>query len=113
MAKITDYSEVVQEITDQLDATETTIEEVLGRDLAILCVLNIYMTNDICQGFGQDFHNGVSVISSLQRISVIVGKRSSFFKDDFAICQYEDLSDDISEILMIWTAAYDRIVFDN
>lgn len=112
MAKITDYSEVTAEITTQLDMVETAIEDVLGRDLAILCILNIYMTNDICQGFGQDFHNGVSVISSPQRISVIVGKKSSFYKDDTNICEYTSLEDDISEIILIWTAAYDRIVFD-
>lgn len=111
MAKIEDYNLVKEEIVNQLTKKEFAIDGLLGRQLAVLCVLNIYMTNDVCKGFGQDYHNKVSVISSQRRISVIVDRNSSMFQDDFPICQYEDLADDIHEILIILQAAYDRIQF--
>lgn len=111
MAKVTDYSTVATEIDAQLDATAYEIDALLGREIATLCVLNIYMTNDLCTGFGQDFNQRVSIISSRQRISVIVDHHSSNFKDDFPLCQYVDLTDDVHEILMILQAAYDRIQF--
>lgn len=109
MAKITDYSIIQAEIIAQLTETAYEIDALLGRELAVLVVTNIYMTNDVCVGFGQDFNQKISVISSRQRISMIVDGHSSFFKDDYPICQYIDLANDIHEILMIMQAAYDRI----
>lgn len=111
MAKETDYAIVQQHIEQHLQATEWQIEEVFGHDLLVLAVLNIYMTNDLCRGFGQDFLDGKSIISSRRIISVIIGRHSSLFKDNNYICLYEDLDGDINEILMIMQAAYDRIQF--
>ena len=111
MAKVTDYAIVQQAIEAALDDGTWSIEELLGRELATLVVLNIYYTNDVCVGFGQDFHNKVSVISGRQRISVIVQSNSSMYKDDGPICRYDDLADDVNEILIVMQAAYDRIQF--
>lgn len=109
MAKITDYSIVQAEIARQLALNDYDIVEILGEDLALLAVLNIYMTNDVCKGFGQDFQEKVSVISSRQRISVIIGRKASNYKNDEPICLYRDLSDDINEILMLIQTVFDRL----
>ena len=111
MAKVTNYNEVIAAIEVALQGQDYFLVDLVGHDLAVLAILNIYMTNDVCKGFGQDFHNGTSIISSRQRISVIVNKNSSMFKDDFNICLYDDLSSDIAEIIIISQAAYDRIQF--
>ena len=87
MAKIMDYTEVAREIARQLALNNYDIVDYLGYDLTLLAVLNIYETNDVCKGFGQDFHNGWSVIA------------------------YESLTDDIHEILMVIQAVIDRMDF--
>lgn len=109
MAKIMDYTDVAREIARQLALNDYDIVEYLGYDLTLLAVLNIYETNDVCKGFGQDFHNGWSVISSPQRISMIYGRKSSYYKVDDVICAYESLDDDIHEILMVIQAVIDRM----
>lgn len=109
MAKLMDYTEVAREIARQLALNEYDIVEYLGYDLTLLAVLNIYETNDVCKGFGQDFHNGWSVISSPQRISLIYGRKSSYYKVDDVICAYESLTDDIHEILMVIQVVIDRM----
>ena len=109
MAKIVNYAAVAAEIARQLALTDYDIQEYLGEDLTVLAVLNIYMTNDVCQGFGQDFHNGWSIITSRQRVSMIYGKKASNYKNDEAICLYDNLSDDIHEILMLIQVVIVRI----
>ena len=112
MAKVTDYAQVQAEITRQLDSNPASIEAIIGREMTVMVILNIYMTNDVCVGFGQDLNQKVSVISSRRKISIIIDGHSSFYQDDGVICLYEDLADDIAEILIIMEAAYQRIDFD-
>ena len=111
MAKVTNYNEVIAAIEVALSERDYFLVELVGHDLAVLAVLNIYMTNDVCKGFGQDFHNQVSIVSGRRIISVIVGRNSSMYKDDYNICDYDDLDGDINEIMIISQAAYDRIQF--
>lgn len=109
MAKQKNLTLVQLEVERQLGLQEWSIIDLIGYELATMCILNIYELNDVCTGFGQDFDSKVSVISSRQRISVIVNRNSSFYKDDYPICQYEDLTSDINEILVVMQAAIDRI----
>ena len=109
MSKVTNYNEIIAEVTTQLAEQEWTITEYMTQDNAAIVVANIYMMNDLCVGFGQDIDNSVSVISSRQRISVIYGGRCGMFKHHENLCFYESLSDDISVILMVMQAAFDRM----
>ena len=109
MSKITDYNEILAEITSQLADQEWSITDFMPEDNAAIVVANIYLMNDLCVGFGQDIDNSVSVISARQRISVIYGGRCGMFKHHENLCLYESLSDDVSVILMVLQAAFDRI----
>ena len=109
MSKVTDYSEILSEVTTQLSDQEWSIFDFMPEDNAAIVVANIYLMNDLCAGFGQDINNSVSVISSRQRISVIYGGRCGMFKHHENLCLYESLSDDISVILMVLQAAFDRM----
>lgn len=109
MSKVTDYSEILAEVTTQLADQEWTITDYMTQDNAAIVVANIYLMNDLCAGFGQDIDNSVSVISSRQRISVIYGGRCGMFKHHENLCLYESLSDDVSVILMVLQAAFDRM----
>lgn len=120
MAKITDYNEVQQEVQTQLELAQNELTDILGQDLTIQVVTNIYMMNDVCQGFGQDFKicsdpnrdwpaEKCSVISSRDKISIVVDDEMSYYKSDGYLCEYESLSDDIGVILMVIQTVLDRI----
>lgn len=107
--KVTDYNEVWQEVETQLQVTEWSILNYVSLDVATMLVVNMYLTGDILKGLSQGIPNSISVISSDDRISVIVDGCASFYKSDGPMCQYEDLSDDIEQILMILDAALVRM----
>lgn len=118
--KITDYTLIQEQILNNLQEQDWTIENYLPETTIVLAISNIYTTNDICSGFGQDFNsqhivNGsvdsqpISIISSRQRISIITSDGMSFYLADLPICGYEDLQEDIYNIFVIIQAVFDRI----
>ena len=110
MSKVTDYSEILAEVTTQLAGQEWSITDYMTQDNAAIVVANIYLMNNLCSGFGQDIDNSVSVISSKLRISVIYGGKCGMYKHYENLCFFESLSDDISTILMVLQAAFERMV---
>ena len=120
MAKVTVLDDVIQCIDTKLTNGDYTIDNLLGRERAIWCVLAIYQTNDVTRGYGQDWRVyvnendiqrevKVSVISSPNRISVILDNQMSYYQDNYDVCGYEDLEEDITSILTMMQAAFDRI----
>lgn len=118
--KITDYSVIQNEIQNQLLDQDWSIEDYLSETAIVLAVANIYTTNDLMSGFGQDFSNSVgaladevyqnmSIISSRDRISIIIDSRMSYYKSDVPICGYESLEEDIAYIFMVIQLVLDRI----
>lgn len=118
--KETDYSVIQQEISSQLLENEWSILEYLESDKCIIAICNIYTTNDLVSGFGQDYKyedaetssNGykkLSIISSAERISIITDSKMSYYKTDLPICGYESLEQDIFNILMVIQAVLDRM----
>ena len=118
--KITDYSVIQNEIKNQLLDQDWSISNYLGETAIVIAVSNIYTTNDLMSGFGQDYSNMVSapcigeyekisIISSRDRISIILDSRMSYYKSDVPICGYESLEEDIAYIFMIIQLVLDRI----
>lgn len=118
--KITDYSVIQNAIQNQLLDQDWSIEDYLSGGAILLAVANIYTTNDITSGFGQDFTAGInsygdesyqniSIISSRDRISIILDSRMSYYKSDVPICGYESLEEDIAYIFMVIQLVLDRI----
>lgn len=105
-----DSSVILREIDSQMDATEWSIEDILGRNIARLAVMGIYYTNDLVKGYGQDFNqNQFSVISFRTGVSVIWEGKSSSIKESYSLCGYDNLEQDIQSILITIQAAIDRI----
>lgn len=101
---------VVAEIERQLDATDYDIETLIGRTLTVMMVMGIYLTNDILDAHGQDLKElGVSIITTRYRCSIIIGKDMSWYKDEYPICEYVTLEQDIDSILSIIQTVIDRI----
>ena len=120
MAKVTDLSAIQQAIADMINEKCPDLVEYVGREAAIFCVLAIYQTNNLCRGYGQDFtnktirvmssgHEKVSVISFETGVSVIVDSASSRYQDRFAMCGYESLDEDLTQICICIQAAFDRM----
>lgn len=108
--KVTDYNEILTEVESQLAQDEWSLLDYVDAETAKIIVANIYMSNDIMKGHGQDIGDTISIISSARYISVIHDGKLGLFKADDLICIYESLTDDISQILMIMQAAFDRMV---
>ena len=118
--KITDYTVIQNAIQEQLLDQDWSIEDYLSETAIVLAISNIYTTNDLISGFGQDFSNSVgalanevyqnmSIISSRDRISIILDSRMSYYKSDVPICGYESLDEDIAYIFMVIQLVLDRI----
>lgn len=118
--KITDYSVIQNAIQNQLLEQDWSIEDYLNEAAILLAVSNIYTTNDLMSGFGQDFnctvgaadeevYQKISIISNKERISIILDSRMSYYKSDVPICGYENLDEDIAYIFMIIQMVLDRI----
>lgn len=115
-----DYNVIREEIAQQIADSGNSLVEWIGVENTIMAVLNIYMSNDITTGFGQDYYVRndeidsenpikVSVISSPTRISIIIDDLSSYYRENEGVCVYNDLEDDIHEILMLIDAVIARI----
>ena len=118
--KITDYTVIQNAIQNTLLDQDWSIEDYLSETAIVLAISNIYTTNDLMSGFGQDFSNSVgamadevyqnmSIISSRDRISIILDSRMSYYKSDVPICGYESLEEDIAYIFMVIQLVLDRI----
>ena len=107
--KETDYTLVLNTALYEIHRGEWSIKNYVNEDVASVLVANIYWMADLVSGFGQDIPKTISVISNNSRISVIADGAASFYKHDGDICDYEDLEDDINEILIVLQAAIDRM----
>lgn len=92
-----------------LEVSEYDLVDDIGLTCAANCVAMIYYTNDLMSGFGQDYNKVVSVIASPTRISIIKDGRHSYYRDNIPICGYEDVDEDLQNIVNIIQVVYDRL----
>lgn len=120
--KVTDYNVIAECADARVDDLCPDLVEIIGRDSAVWCVMGIYLSNDVTSGYGQDFEVNpdifnesgfckCSVISSKERISVILDSQMSYYKDRYSICGYEDLVVDVANICIYIQTAISRILF--
>lgn len=107
--KETNIDNVRQTVSEAMEEENWLILNYVSKEVATLIVTNIYMMNDQTSGFGQDIGKSISVIASRKKISVISEQRSSFYQADQPLCLYEDLDEDVSEIMMVLEAAIVRM----
>lgn len=118
--KVTNYNEIDAMVRELLPEMCPDLLEKLGENRAVWCVMAIYLMNDVTSGYGQDFTLNhevyhtirrplLSVISSPNKISVIDCYEMSYYTDNYNVCGYENLEEDISSILIWIQTAFDRI----
>lgn len=98
MSKITDWNEVYLAAKTHIAQYGTALQRYLSDEHCAQVFAIVYLTNDLTQAIGQDWPDGLSIISSQRRISVINQGTSSFYVDDYPICGYEYILDDMEEI---------------
>jgi hypothetical protein len=120
MAKINDWNQVRDAVADALLERGSGLVELIGATNTIAAVTCIYMNNDQCRGYGQDFElvddtdfpgvlTKVSVISAPERLSIITDVGMSYYKDNIPLVGYEDLSEDVEHLLIVIDTVLDRI----
>ncbi len=120
MAKVTNFQTIADVIYHELALTNYDIETLIGTDCTVWAVMAIYLNNDKTTGYGQDYQslevdaygvpvNKVTVVSSKNRVSVIIGREMSYYTDNVDLCGYESLEEDIQAILLWIQTAIDRI----
>lgn len=120
MAKINDWNQVRDAVADALLERGSGLVELIGAANTIAAVTCIYMNNDQCRGYGQDFElvddtdfpgvlTKVSVISAPERLSIITDVGMSYYKDNIPLVGYEDLSEDVEHLLIVIDTVLDRI----
>ena len=120
MAKISDWNQVRDAVADALLERGSGLVELIGATNTIAAVTCIYMNNDQCRGYGQDFElvddtdfpgvlTKVSVISAPERLSIITDVGMSYYKDNIPLVGYEDLSEDVEHLLIVIDTVLDRI----
>lgn len=118
--KITTYGVIDAMVRELLPEMCPDLLEKLGEERSVWCVMAIYLMNDVSSGYSQDFTLSreeyhtirrpfLSVISSPNKISVIYCGQMSYYTDSYDVCGYENLHDDISNILIWIQTAFDRI----
>lgn len=108
MAKLTDLGEIQQAVTTVYEAVGCQLDEFIETKDVIDCISMIYVNNDRQCGLGQDYSEGISVVASRTRISIIGQGAMSFYKNDGPICLYENIVDDINQIIIVIDAAIGR-----
>lgn len=112
MAKISNLNVIQAAVIDVVENVGCFLDEYIEREEVYHCITMIYVNNDTQSGLGQDFTQGISVVASRTRISIIGDGAMSFYKNDGPICRYEDLVEDITQIVIVMNAAIERWTYN-
>ena len=108
--KIEDLTELYDTIQDVIDSTIPTIFEYLSSQMLIYVVMNIYLNNDTSKAVTNHVNNSMTIIASEMRVSVIWDDHSTNYRCRVPLCLYENLDDDISNILSCIDICIDRLL---
>ena len=106
--KVTDLNEIRAHAMVVIMTEGCSLDEYIDLDEVADCITMIYVNNDRQSGLGQDYSQGISVVASQTRISVIGEGAMSFYKNQGSICLYNDLDADLIQIVVVLNAAIDR-----
>lgn len=106
--KETNLTTIQNAAIDELTANGSALFDYLTQQEVVDVFVMIYLTNDQLCGHGMDYVGNLSIVTSRQRIAIIFLGHHSFYKHDGAICQYDNLEEDMHEINIVMDAALAR-----
>lgn len=115
--KETDINEIRDVITSVLDYHFWYIEDYFPEDTIYWIVTNIYLCNDTSVEVSNRVNEVGTVIATEHRLSLILDEgiaptshTSTYIKTIEPICKYEQLLDDIYNIISTWSTCLVRII---
>lgn len=108
--KIENLTELYDTIQDVIDSTIPTIFEYLSSQMLIYVVMNIYLNNDTSKAVTNHVNNSMTIIASEKRVSVIWYEQSTNYRIRVPLCLYENLLDDIVNILSCIEICIERLL---
>ena len=108
--KIENLTELYDTIQDVIDSNHPTIIDYMSPQMLTYVVMNIYLNNDTSKAVTNHVNNSITIIASPVRVSVICDDHSTNFRCRVPLCLYENLSDDIGNILSCIDICIDRLL---
>lgn len=108
--KIEDLTELYDTIQLVIDSTHPTIIDYMPSQMLIYVVMNIYLNNDTSKAVTNHVNHSMTIIASEMRVSVIWDDHSTNYRCRVPLCLYENLSDDIGNILSCIDICIDRLL---
>lgn len=108
--KIENLTELYDITQMVIDSTHPTIIDYMPSQMLTYVVMNIYLNNDTSKAVTNHVNNSMTIIASEMRVSVIWYKQSTNYRARIPLCLYENLSNDIVNILSCIDICIDRLL---
>lgn len=108
--KIENLTELYDITLMAIDNLQPTIIDYMSPQMLIYVVMNIYLNNDTSKSVTNHVNNSMTIIASEMRVSVIWDDHSTNYRIRVPLCLYENLNDDITNILSCIDICIDRLL---
>lgn len=104
---LTELYDITQMI---IDSTHPAIIDYMPSQMLTYVIMNIYLNNDTSKAITNHVNNSMTIIASEMRVSVIWDDHSTNYRIRVPLCLYENLTDDIGNILSCIDICIDRLL---
>lgn len=108
--KIENLTELYDTTQMVIDNLQPTIIDYMSPLMLTYVVMNIYLNNDTSKAVTNHVDNSMTIIASEKSISVIWDGHSTNYRIRVPLCLYENLVDDITNILSCIDICIDRLL---
>lgn len=108
--KIENLTELYDVTLMAIDNLQPTIIDYMSPQMLTYVIMNIYLNNDTSKAVTNHVNNSMTIIASEKSVSVIWDGHSTNYRIRVPLCLYENLSDDIGNILSCIDICIDRLL---
>ena len=108
--KIENLTELYDITQMVIDSTHPAIIDYMPSQMLTYVVMNIYLNNDTSKAVTNHVNKSMTIIASEMRVSVIWDDHSTNYRIRVPLCLYENLSNDIVNILSCIDICIDRLL---
>lgn len=108
--KIENLTELYDTIQWIIGNTQPTIIDYMSPQMLTYVIMNIYLNNDTSKAVTNHVNNSMTIIASEKRVSVIWYEKSTNYRIRVPLCLYENLVEDIGNILSCIDICIDRLL---
>ena len=108
--KIENLTELYDITLMAIDNLQPTIIDYMSPQMLTYVIMNIYLNNDTSKAVTNHVNNSMTIITSECRVSVIWNEQSTNYRIRVPLCLYENLLDDIVNILSCIEICIERLL---